>query len=151
MNSFELELNQVLVDTYNSIVEVEQASLQKLPGGPVTVAEAHVIEAIGQAGSTTVSEIAAALDIAVPTATVAVKKLELKRYITKIQCAEDGRRAIVKLTDKGKRVDRAHRMLHYNMVRNISQDMSAQEQAVLLSAMHKLSQFFQTKTLKEAK
>ena len=147
MDEFELNLNKLLVETFNTILEYEEASLKSLISDPVSVSEAHVIEAVGSKnGEATVSEVAAMLNIAVPTATVAIKKLETRGIVVKTQCSVDGRRAFIGLTHKGKRVDRAHRLFHNRMVRNISGEFSDQEKEILLSAIKKLNEFFVAKT-----
>jgi Transcriptional regulators len=146
MDEFELNLNILLVETFNTILEYEDASLKSLIRDPVSVSEAHVIEAVGSKdGEATVSKVAAMLNIAVPTATVAIKKLENRGFMTKTQCSHDGRRAFVGLTQKGRRVDRAHRLFHNRMVKNISGEFSEQEKGILLTAINKLNDFFVAK------
>ena len=143
MEAFETNLNSLLVDTFNSILRYEETALKSMSPSPVTVTEAHVLEAVGkQDGGSMVSEIAAALRIALPTATVAIKKLEQKGFLTKTACTDDARRFIVSLTDAGKRIDRAHALFHTRMVRNISREFSDEEKDVLLRAVQKLQVFF---------
>lgn len=147
MDIFEKSLNHVLVDTFNYILEYEESSLKKIVSVPVTITEAHMIEAIGAQKNeeTTVSEIASVLDISMPTATVAVKKLERKGFVDKAPCEKDGRRTIISLTDMGKRVDKAHRLFHRRMVKNISNQLENDEKEVLYRAVMKLSEFFKDK------
>ena len=144
MDDFEKSLNHVLVDTFNSILKYEESSLKKIVRVPVTITEAHIIETIGSQENeeTTVSEIAFMLNISMPTATVAVKKLESKGFITKAPCARDGRRTIISLTDMGKKINRAHGLFHKRMVRNISRQFQETEKDVLYRAVMKLSDFF---------
>lgn len=144
MTEFEGTLNDVLVDTFNCILKYEENSLKAISSTSVTVVEAHIIEVIGQGNEEmTVSEIAACLDIATPTATVAIKRLERKGLVLKLPCISDGRRWLVQLTELGKKIDRAHRIFHRRMVRNISGSFSNAEKEVLLSALKKLKKFFQ--------
>jgi len=147
MDIFEKSLNHVLVDTFNYILEYEESSLKKIVSVPVTITEAHMIEAIGAQKNeeTTVSEIASVLDISMPTATVAVKKLERKGFVDKAPCEKDGRRTIISLTEMGKRVDKAHRLFHRRMVKNISNQLENDEKEVLYRAVMKLSEFFKDK------
>jgi len=147
MDDFEKSLNTVLVDTFYSILKFEETSLKKIASVPVTITEAHIIEAIGaQNGDMiTVSEIASAMSISAPTATVALKKLDSKGLIEKTPCAKDGRRTIISLTDMGKRIDRAHRLFHKKMVKNISSQFHADEKEVLYRAIKKLNEFFKEK------
>jgi len=80
-----------------------------------------------------------------PTATVAVKKLESKGFINKVPCAKDGRRTIISLTDMGKKIEKAHRLFHRRMVKNISNQFEESEKDVLFRAVTKLSEFFKEK------
>ena len=148
MDTFEQNLNHVLVDTFNYILKYEETSLKKILKIPVTITEAHMIEAVGRQENqeTTVSGIAAYLGIAMPTATVAVQKLENKGFIKKVPCVNDGRRTIISLTDTGKRVERTHRLFHEKMVRNISGQFADAEKEVLLHAVIMLREFFKEKT-----
>jgi len=147
MDTFEKSLNHVLVDTFNYILEYEESSLKKIVSVPVTITEAHMIEAIGAQKNekTTVSELASVLNISMPTATVAVKKLERKGFVDKVPCENDGRKAIISLTEMGKKVDKAHRLFHRRMVKNISNQLKDDEKEVLYRAVMKLSEFFKEK------
>jgi len=147
MDNFEKGLNDVLVDTFNLILKYEETSLKKIVNDPVTITEAHMIEAIGtkENKETTVSDIAFIMNVSTPTATVALKKLESKGFITKSPCEKDGRRTIIGLTEKGKRVDKAHGLFHKRMVRNISSQFREEEKEILYRAVSKLSGFFKEK------
>jgi len=144
MNTFETSLNSVLVDTFNSILKFEESSLKRIVSTPVTMTEAHMIEVIGSQENmeSTVSEVASLLNVSMPTATVAIKKLERKGFIKKVPCAKDGRRTIISLTDMGRKIEKAHRLFHTRMVRNISSQIPDVEKDVLFRAITRLSEFF---------
>jgi len=147
MDDFEKSLNHVLVETFNSILRFEESSLKKIVSTPVTITEAHMLEVIGDRENeeTTVSEISSLLGVSMPTATVAVKKLESKEFIKKVPCAIDGRRTIISLTEKGKRINKAHSLFHKRMVKNISGQFQDDEKEILYRAVTKLSEFFKDK------
>ena len=147
MDDFEKSLNTVLVDTFNLILKYEDFSLKKTTKAPITITEAHIIEVIGAQENmeTTVSEIATLLGISMPTATVAIQKLESKGFVEKSPCAKDGRRIIITLTDKGRKIERAHRLFHARMVRDISSQFHGAEKDVLFLALTKLSEYFKRK------
>ena len=148
MDDFEFNLNKVLVETFNCVLKYEETALKKILGARVTIAEAHMIEAIGKqesSGEATVSNIAAILNIALPTATVAVRKLERKGFLKKVSCAKDGRRTIISLTDMGKKIEKAHQIFHARMVRNISAQFVDDERQVLMQTIKTLNEFFRAK------
>ena len=147
MDGFEKSLNHVLVDTFNYILKYEEISLKTILHVPVTITEAHMIEAVGKQENkeTTVSKIASFLNIAMPTATVAVKKLERKGFVKKAPCEKDGRRTIISLTDMGRKIEKVHHLFHEKMVRNISNQFLDVEKEVLLKAIRTLSEFFRVK------
>ena len=149
MNDFEMNLNDLLVDTFNSILKYEESSLKNISSVPTTLTEVHIIEAIGKFGEkATVSNIASTVNVSMPTVTVAVKKLESKGLVKKAPCDEDGRRSIISLTDHGRKVNKGHSIFHRQMVRDISGDFSGDEKEVLISVMKKLNEFFKEKVEK---
>lgn len=146
IHKLEESLNDLLVDVFNYILRFEEKSLKTFSDTPVTVAEAHILEAIGKNNENiTVTEVATALGITAPTATVAVKKLESKGLLTKTSCNDDGRRFIIGLTPSGEKINRAHALFHRSMVRNMCRGLSDEEKDVLLSAVKKISEFFKEK------
>ena len=146
MNDFEKNLNTILVDTFNIILKYEENSLKTIASTPLTVAEAHMLEAIQKNGGvTTVSDLAARLSITLPTTTVAVKRLEKKGFVTKMPSSSDGRSFVISLTALGKKVDRAHSLFHLKMVKSISREFDEVQQEALLTAIEKLNAFFKEK------
>ena len=147
VDDFEKSLNHVLVEVFNLILKYEESMLKRTLDVSLTITETHTIEAIGRQGDMgiSVSEIASLLSITMPTATVAIKKLESKGFIKKAHCESDGRRTIISLTDSGKRVEKAHHLFHEKMVRHISGQFIEAEKVVLLNAVNKLREFFKEK------
>lgn len=84
MDTFERELNELLIQTFRDILKVEELILER-SAPRLSVSEVHLIEAIRKSKdrALTVSEIASELDIAVPSATVAVNKLVKKVLLRK--------------------------------------------------------------------
>jgi DNA-binding MarR family transcriptional regulator len=149
MNSFEEHLNNLLVEIFNSILKYEERFLKKMYAFPITVSEAHMIEYIGRFGEPSIGQLAALMDITPPSVTVAVRKLEHKGFLTKEQSSNDGRKAHVKLTEAGRRIDRIHSLFHRRMVRSISRQFNKNEQRILLSGVQTISQFFKDMDAKE--
>lgn len=147
MNTFEAQLNNLLVGAYRSIEEIEEHSLRTHNGMNLTISEIHLIEAVGpkQEGSCgkTVSEISEYLGISLPSVTLAINKLVKKGYVTKQKSASDGRVVYVTLTREGQRAEHAHRYFHRNMVRAITKNMEPDEKEALMNGIIKLNHFFQ--------
>ncbi|MCL1923644.1 MAG: MarR family transcriptional regulator [Propionibacteriaceae bacterium] len=142
---FELQLNDLLVDTFSTILKYEAAALTTFMGVSLTIAEAHMIDAIArlsEKAKATVSQIAAHMQVAVPTATIAIKKMEQKGYLTKVPSDTDKRSTWIQLTDQGRVIDRAHTIFHQKMVRDVSSEFAPEEQGVLLKAINRLNEFF---------
>ena len=91
MDAFAAELNTILVDTFRTIMKIEENTVRKMKNSDLTISEVHVLEAVGKSGNPSVSDIAQELDISLPSVTVAINKLEKKGYVSKSRCAEDGR------------------------------------------------------------
>ena len=146
MDNFETSLNDLLVDTFNAILKYEEKSIKSLSDVAVTVGEVHILEAVARSQHPpTLSELAGRLGVALPSVTVAIKKLEQKNLATKTGCADDGRRWRLSLTALGQKTYRAHELFHRRMIKTLSDGFSAVEKDILLKAMGKLRLFFAQK------
>lgn len=152
MDAFAATLNEVLTDTYHNILRVEEEALRKNGRIHLSIKEMHLIEAVGKGENQgrTVSEIAAAMNITRPTATVAINKLEKRGYLEKQPGDEDGRTVRVTLTKSGKRIDHFHRLYHSSMVAKIVEDLTEVEKDSLFQGIRKLNEFLK-KSLGEKK
>lgn len=111
------------------------------------MSEIHMIEAVGKAGDAgaKLSDIADDLGITLPSVTISINKLSDKGYIKKLKHALDGRVVYAALTEKGKRIEKAHRFFHEQMVKSVTKELSEQEKNDLLSGVIKLNSFFKQK------
>ena len=93
------ELNDLLVNTYQNVAKVESCMLTSQQND-LSIAELHILECVGrgQGGACSISRIAQAMEITLPTVTVAVKRLEKKGYVVKNKDENDGRVTRVELT-----------------------------------------------------
>ena len=114
------ELNDLLVNTYQNVAKVESCMLTSQQND-LSIAELHILECVGrgQGGSCSISRIAQAMEITLPTVTVAVKRLE--------------------------KMDAAHRYFHENMVRSITREMSEAEVEELVRILSKLNRYLERK------
>ncbi|MBQ8507793.1 MAG: MarR family transcriptional regulator [Clostridia bacterium] len=136
-------LNEMLTTTYRSINKVEEVMLRHLSKDNLSLSEMHMLESIGKQGEAgaTVTDIAADLDITLPSVTAMVKRLEKKGYITKEKSTEDARRVQIVLSQEGRRAEIAHRYFHRQMVRAITKDLSQQELDAIMSGLEKMNNF----------
>ena len=144
MPTFAEMLNDMLVSAYNKILSVEEEFLQTGLGAGLTIREMHMIEYVGKvaAEGRTLSEIADFLDVARPSVTVSVRKLEQKGLLVKTGCAQDGRVIRVTLTRDGRKIYKHHMRFHMLMVHDLADGFSEDEKQVLVHAIGKLDNFF---------
>ena len=143
MKPFEEQLNEVIVDTYRSILRVEENILKRSDQTDLSISEIHMLEAVGKGKDRrrTISELAEVLNITLPSVTVAINKLMKKGYVEKVRGEEDGRIVYVSLTRQGRRIDSAHRYFHESMVRSIIRDMTESEMQALYKGVMTLDTF----------
>ena len=143
MKPFEEQLNEVIVDTYRSILRVEENILKRSDQTDLSISEIHMLEAVGKGKDRrrTISELAEVLNITLPSVTVAINKLMKKGYVEKVRGEEDGRIVYVSLTRQGRRIDSAHRYFHESMVRSIIREMTESEMQALYKGVMKLDAF----------
>ncbi len=148
MEDFQETMNTILVEVYYNILRLEERALQKASNNQISVSEMHMLECIGQGGAQGVTNrsIAQAMHITPPSVTAAIKKLVRKGYVQKCSSDEDGRQVRLSLTSEGKRMDAYHRLYHHEMVSQVEEEFSQEEQALLLRMIARLNQFFQEYT-----
>ncbi len=143
MQNFSLLLNNILVDTYHSILRLESDFLLNDSRINLSIREVHLIECVGtdKENGKAVSEIAEYMKVTRPTATVAINKLEKKGYLSKQESALDGRMVHVKLTKEGRKVDEYHRAYHRSLVHAIETEFSEDEKEYLIRTILRLDNF----------
>ncbi len=144
MDTFSHKLNELLSDTFQSILKIEEMALRNVGPSNLSINELHMLEAVGKNGKKgmTIGEIAEDQSITRPSVTVAINKLEKKGYVLKEKSEEDGRKTYVKLTRLGRKMNAGHQYFHENMVRNVAEDMTEEEKKILVEGITKLNQFF---------
>lgn len=151
MDTFVKELNDLLVETFWNILKVEELMLQSGSGGDLSLSELHVIESVGKSGEAgrTISEIALDLDVALPSVTVQINKLQKKGYVDKHKNETDGRVVYAKLTEQGQKMDTVHSYFHRQMVLAVAEGLNEMEKEVLIQGITKLRNFFVKKSESE--
>ena len=147
-DKFDTELNTVLVDTFKSILKVEETSLKNKGLKDLSISEMHMLELVGKnKEGQTISQIAEGLKITLPSVTIAINKLEKKGYVQKVKNSLDGRKVFIVLTRLGKKIDSVHRYFHEQMIRSISKDLTKGEKEIFLKGLKGINDFFKEKSV----
>ncbi len=140
-------LNTALVDTFKNILKLEEKMIRANSRLNLSISEMHLLESVGKSDDNgrTISEIASDLDIKLSSVTIAVNKLTSKGYVSKSRGVDDGRTVIVKLTQRGKKVDHIHKGFHRRMIHNITSILNSEEEAIVIKVLHRLNDYFTSK------
>mgnify|MGYP001584403889 CR=1 FL=1 len=138
-------VNELLVETFSDISQIEQRALKEGVLKDISVTEVHTIDAIGMYEHRTMSEVAQDLRITVGTLTTAINKLLKKGYVDRKRGEEDRRSVMITLTRKGKLAYRIHERFHSNMVHATINGLNEEEEEVLIKSLEKLNNFFKNK------
>lgn len=138
-------LNELLVQLFNDILQIEEKTLKTGPLSDISVTELHTIEAIGMYSERTMSEVAQDLKITVGTLTAAVNKLIKKGYVERRRTEKDRRVVMIHATKKGKLAYRLHQKFHNDMISQTISGVSKEEEEVLISSLERLNLFFKEK------
>ena len=125
MTQHEAQLNGFLVNVFNDILRLEEASIRKGPCKNLSVSEMHVLEAVEKSsvdasGAAGMAEVAAHLSITSGTLSVAVKTLEQKGYLVRSRGSRDKRRVTVALTSAARSALESHAAFHETLARPCS-------------------------------
>ncbi|MDI3536121.1 MAG: hypothetical protein PWP30_603 [Eubacteriaceae bacterium] len=144
MDLFSSQLNEILVETFNHILQYEEDLIKHSENIDLSIGEMHLLETVGKNNNNgkTISDLAQAHNVTLPSMTIAVNKLVRKEYVVKEKSPHDGRVVFVRLTKKGLRIDRIHQYFHRRMVDEVANEMSDHEKEVLIHGMEKLNDFF---------
>lgn len=145
-------LNELLVELFKDILEIEQKALNEGRFSDLSITEMHTIEAIGMYKPRTMSEVANELEITVGTLTTAINNLVKKEYVERKRIEADRRVVLIQLTKKGKLAYRVHDQFHLDMIKATVEGLSKEEEGVLISSLEKVNVFFKEKyNLKDGK
>ncbi|MDO4459646.1 MAG: MarR family transcriptional regulator [Clostridia bacterium] len=150
MSEFSQQLSDRLSEVYLYVSRLEETALSK-SGVGLTLSELHLLgfiynfeNACGVGEGIKVSEIADGMNIARPSATVAVKKLASKGYVKKQSDLIDGRVTTVTLTTIGRKVYNLQRGYQSAVVEKLEKEFNEDDKRILLRAISRLSDYFKT-------
>ena len=136
------EIDDLLSGTFNSILRIEEQSLDNRLTHGLTITEVHTIVAIGLHERNPMNVVAARLGVTLATLTTAVSKLAGKGFVERSRAEDDRRKVLVSLTKKGRQVLRAHNLFHRQMIDEALADLTEEEERVLAEALAKVRAFF---------
>lgn len=147
MDALGNELNRLLVGTYRAAGKIEQAMLEDLSDGKLSLSEMRAIECVGSGRrrGRTVTEISQELDITMPSVTAMVKRLEQKGYVIKQRGAADGRQVNIRLTDAGYHAYVGYLFVQRKMINAVRGSVQDEDVTVLLRSLKGLNEFFSQK------
>ncbi|MDO4503212.1 MAG: winged helix DNA-binding protein [Coriobacteriia bacterium] len=135
-------LNDLLVDTFDAILRIEEQSLNNRITKGCTIAEIHTIAAVGMYNKDPMGLVAGRLGVTLATLTTAIGRLEKRGLVQRERDQADHRRVLVSLTKEGRKICRAHDMFHRQMVEGALADLTEEEEVVFEGALSKVKHFF---------
>lgn len=136
------DLDDLLSGTFNSILAIEEKSLENKLTAGLTITEVHTLVAIGLREKSPMGLVAARLGVTLATLTTAINKLVRKGYVERSKSNEDRRVVLISLTSQGRKACRAHHLFHKKMIDDALSDLTEQEECVLSDALDKVKSFF---------
>lgn len=137
------ELDDLMSNTFNAILRIEEKSLQNKLTEGLTITEVHTIAAVGLYETNPMNVVAARLGVTLATLTTAVNKLVKKGFIDRERCDQDRRRVLVRLTKQGRKVFRVHDLFHKRMIGDALSGLTREEEEVFSKALGKVKLFFE--------
>lgn len=135
-------LNQLVTETFNEILKVEERSIKLATDDRLSLTEVHTLEAVGPGGSKSMTEVAAKLKIAVSTLTISINRLVNKGYVARFRTQEDRRVVKVQLTPEGESVVQAHSRFHERMIQAMVGRLNEGERKAFTQSVENLLAFF---------
>lgn len=142
------QVNNLFVDTFNSVLRVEESALQNRLTANLTISEIHTINAIGLDGASPMNVVAGRLGVTLATLTASVSKLVAKGFVARNRSEADRRQVLVSLTKEGRKAYRVHEAFHREMVDEALEGLTPEEEDAFERAMLKVKAFFESRALK---
>lgn len=135
-------LNELLVKLFKNIMEIEEKCLITEEFKDISVNDMHIVEAVGMEELKSMSTVAKLMSVTTGTLTKSIDGLSDKGYVRRVRGKKDKRVVFVALTEKGKKAFYHHEAFHREMISHIQDGLSDQEVPVLIYAMAKLNDYF---------
>lgn len=145
MSTNKEQLNHFLVVTFNTILRLEEKTLESLTNNNLSISEVHLLETVFETikqEENTATNIAHAAGITLGSLTTAVKTLEKKGYLIRERDEIDKRVVHIVPTPIAVFVNEQHAKFHERMVDDVVKSLSFQEEQVLVEALSKVQNYF---------
>lgn len=136
------DIDDLLSGTFNSILRIEERSLDNRLTEGLTITEIHTIIAIGMYEQNPMNVVAARLCVTMATLNAAIRKLVDKGFVFRTRDESDRRKVMLALTKKGRLVYRAHSAFHKQMVNEALSGLTEEEERILTDALVRVKTFF---------
>ena len=143
MSYSNMGLNQMLVNLFNHVMDVESDAVITEEFSDITNNDMHIIEAVGVSEPRKMSDIAKRLNVTVGTLTTNMNGLDKKGYIIRERSSQDKRVVNVTLTERGRKAFFHHRDFHKNMIKAVVVGLDDDEKRLLYKCLIKLNNFFE--------
>ena len=135
-------LNEVLVNLFRDIMDIEQKAIITEEYKDLTNNDMHVIEAIGTEEPKNMSTIARLLSVTVGTLTIAMNSLVKKGYVIRQRGTADRREVYISLSEKGRGAYEHHARFHRTMIDSVSKELTPEQLELLVETLTKLNKWF---------
>ena len=105
----------------------------------VSPVEAHVILTCAAKKHCVMSQLAKSLSLSLGSVTSIIDKLEKRKLVVRTRCDKDRRKIYIHLTKEGKKLYALVQKAHLQFTRSMLQELSNQEQNLLLKLLRKIS------------
>lgn len=113
--SKKIDTIEIVVDVFNTVMDLQDIYLRKGPFQNLTMSETHVLDAVNKESSPSMSAVANRLNITLGTLTTSVKKIIDKGFLVKEQSDQDQRIYYLRLTELGKQALEVHQQFHQDI------------------------------------
>jgi len=133
------ELSKTIIEFYEKLTTWEDGVVKD---SGLTTAQNHTIEIVGHEGAIKMVQLAEKLGVTTGTLTVSIDRLQEKDLLRRVPHESDRRSYLIELTEKGQEIFAQHHSHHLNLTREITSDLSEQEQTALYLSLRKMMQNF---------
>lgn len=139
------EVNSLFVDTFNSVLRIEEMALKNRLTSNLTISEIHTINAIGLDGASPMNVVAGRLGVTLATLNASVGKLVDKGFAARTKSEADRRQVLVSLTKEGRKAYRVHEAFHREMVDAALDGLTPEEEDAFARGLVKVKDFFESR------